>query len=153
MLNIMLNRYNDFLNSFCESNFGDIPLKLNGSYKFEKFENNMIYLKMSINLGYGIISIEEFDSIEIIKIKMLTFVNNYFTNIEKYELDDLYILAKEIIKENEIDIYSYEIENIITEFENTIDYDILKEKYPNEINQISNIYVNIYRYILNNLED
>ena len=153
MLNIMLNRYNDFLNSFCESKFGDIPLKLNGYYKFEKFENNMIYLKMSINLGYEIISIEEFDSIEIIKIKMLTFVNNYFTNIERYELDDLYILAKEIIKDNETDIYSYEIENIITEFENTTDYDILKEKYPNEINQISNIYIRIYRYILNNLED
>ena len=149
----MLNKYNNFLNSCCKSSFGDIPLKLSGSYKFEKFENNMIYLKMSINLGYEIISIEEFNNKEIIKIKMLTFVNNYFTNIEKYELDDLYILAKEMIKDNEVDIYSYEIENIITEFENTIDYDILKEKYPNEINQISNIYIRIYRHILNNLED
>ena len=149
----MLNKYNNFLNSCCKSNFGDIHIKLNGSYKFEKFENNMIYLKMSINLGYEIISIEEFNNKEIIKIKMLTFVNNYFTNIEKYELDDLYILAKEMIKDNEVDIYSYDIENIITEFENTIDYDILKEKYPSEINQISNIYIRIYRYILNNLED
>jgi hypothetical protein len=149
----MLNKYNDFLNSCCKSSFGDIPLKLNGFYKFEKFGDNMIYLKMSINLGYKTISIEEFNNKEIIKIKMLTFVNNYFTNIEKYELDDLYILAKNLIIGNEIDIYSYEIENIITEFENTIDYDILKEKYPNEINQISNIYINIYRHILNNLED
>ena len=149
----MLNKYNNFLNSYCKSSFGDIPLKLNGSYKFEKFENNMIYLKISINLGYEIISIEEFNNKEIIKIKMLTFVNNYFTNIEKYELDDLYILAKEMIKDNEVDIYSYDAENIITEFENTTDYDILKEKYPNEINQISNIYIRIYRHILNNLEE
>ena len=38
----MLNKYNNFLNSCCKSSFGDIPLKLSGSYKFEKYENNNI---------------------------------------------------------------------------------------------------------------
>ena len=86
----MLEKYENFLNSDYELCFGDIPMKLNGSYKFEKINDNLIYFKISINTGYNLIKKELCDSKNKIKNELQSFVESYFTNIEKYELDDLY---------------------------------------------------------------
>ena len=145
----MLNKYEKFLNSNYEACFGDIPMKLNGSYKFEKINNDMIYFKISINTGYNLIKKELCDSKNKIKNELQSFIENYFTNIEKYELDVLYETAEYLIKDtDEIDMYSYIKKNIVLEFENTTLYEILIEKYPSEIKQITNIFIFIYRNIL-----
>ena len=145
----MLNKYKEFLNSNATSYFGDIPMKLNGNYKFEKINDDMIYFKISINTGYNLIKKELCDSKNKIKNELQSFVESYFTNIEKYELDDLYETAEYLIKDaDEIDKYSYIEENIALEFENTTLYEILIDKYPSEIKQITNIFIFIYRNIL-----
>ena len=145
----MLNKYKEFLNSNATSYFGDIPMKLNGSYKFEKINDDIIYFKISINTGYNLIKKELCDSKNKIKNELQSFVESYFTNIEKYELDDLYETAEYLIKDvDEIDKYSYIEENIALEFENTTLYEILIDKYPSEIKQITNIFIFIYRNIL-----
>ena len=151
----MLNKYRSFLNSSTTEILGDLPLKLKGTYRISKWNKNAYYLKLSINLGYEIVSLEKFESPENIEKSLIEFINKYFTSIEEYELDDLYILAGNLIEEKieELDMYDYLEENIITEFENTFYYDVLKEKYPNEIIQICNIYVKIYERILNDIEN
>lgn len=147
----MLNKYNNFLNSNTIEYFGALPIKLNGSFHFTKYDEN-IYMKLSINLGYELIKDEKLDNKENIKIMLNEFINNYFTNIEKYELDELYNTAEYLIKDSDgIDEYSYLNENIITEFENTFIYDELLEKYPKEKKAIKNIFCNIYKYCLNNI--
>ncbi len=151
----MLNKYRSFLNSSTTEILGDLPLKLKGTYRISKWNKNAYYLKLSINLGYEIVSLEKFESPENIEKSLIEFINKYFTSIEEYELDDLYILAGNLIEEKieELDMYDYLEENIITEFENTFYYDVLKEKYPDEIIQICNIYVKIYERILNDIEN
>ena len=147
----MLKKYNEFINSKSAEYFGDLPINLNGSFYFNK-NNNNIYMKILINLGYEVIKIEKFDNSNNIKKLLNNFINNYFTSIEKYELDELYNIAEYLIKDNdEIDEYSYLNENIITEFENTFIYDELLEKYPKEKTAIENIFCNIYKHCLNNI--
>ena len=145
----MLNKYNEFINSKCTEYFGNLPINLNGSFYFSK-NNNNIYMKILINLGYEVIKIEEFDNSNNIKKLLNNFINNYFTNINKYELEDMYALSENLINDNlnDIDEYSYENENIIEEYENTFLYDELLEKYPSEQKAIKNIFCKIYKYTL-----
>ena len=89
----MLNKYEKFLNSDYELSFGDIPMKLNGSYKFEKINDNLIYFKISINTGHNLIKKELCDSKFKSNDELENFVENYFADIEREEVVDVYATA------------------------------------------------------------